>query len=529
MLILSIEQTIAISNINKAINEQEKKNKLDKSIKILTESFNNIFKTIDEDIKKINDTKKIITRTRKITFADAYFASIMYVKKDITMNNLVNLLNLTYNIDIKRTSLSDKINKIPLLYFEQSLKNFQKLHNELFPYDGIKHIAVDGTSNNTNDNREKQTLQTSENLGFYDVINNIPINIVRSDFENKNHEVVSLKNYLEKHEIKDSILILDRAYHSEELLKTIDNEKLKFVVRYKNNTKLNKNNINDFLKEMPNSTNLRIISFKTNISKIAEYENSNYMVEHNNIYTIITNLDDKTYNDKVIEEIYASRWNIEVFFKLIKSNFKFQHIDNENLCDKYQKMYLVEMMMVTMMEIIEKTYLKHNYTIDNIKTKNIKINKSNLLDGIFLVMFDITHSKLTIKKLNSLFKTSILIIKNAKNRHFYRHSLKPFTKWYVKGYSEKSKYASIIKFYITGDLKGLNEPKNKNLKTLLMNVKIFKINQDKTLIEVENKIKIKIEEETEIKNNEKINLKATKLLIKQIEKLEMCVNNIFKK
>ena len=62
-----------------------------------------------------------------------------------------------------------------------------------------------------------------------------------------------------------------------------------------------------------------------------------------------------------------------------------------------------------------------------------------------------------------------------------------------------------------------------------MNVKIFKINQDKTLIEVENKIKIKIEEETEIKNNEKINLKATKLLIKQIEKLEMCVNNIFKK
>ena len=68
----------------------------------------------------------------------------MYVKKDITMNNLVNLLNLTYNIDIKRTSLSDKINKIPLLYFEQSLKNFQKLHNELFPYDGIKHIAVDG-------------------------------------------------------------------------------------------------------------------------------------------------------------------------------------------------------------------------------------------------------------------------------------------------------------------------------------------------------------------------------------------------
>ena len=65
---------------------------------------------------------------------------------------------------------------------------------------------------------------------------------------------------------------------------------------------------------MPNSTNLRIISFKTNISKIAEYENSNYMVEHNNIYTIITNLDDKTYNDKVIEEIYASGWNIEVFF-----------------------------------------------------------------------------------------------------------------------------------------------------------------------------------------------------------------------
>ena len=527
MQILNIEQTVIISNINKLNNYKENKIKFEKYIKILNEKFNNIFKTIDLDIKKINNTKNIKTRNNKLRFADALFASIIYTKKDITMDKVVNILNLTYNIDIKRTSLSDKINKIPLLYYEQLFKEFQKLHDILFPFNGIKHVAVDGTFNNTNDKRVKQTLQTSENLGIYDTINNIPINIIRSDFTNKTHETVSLTKQLEKHTIANSILILDRAYHSKELLKTMDDEKLKFVVRYRNNTTLNHDNINDFLKELPNSKHLRIITFKTPISKLSEYEDFNYVIEHDNEYIIVTNLDNKQYNDKSIEEIYSSRWNIEVFFKLIKSNFKFQHIDSKNINDSYQKMYLIEMLLVTMISIIEKTYLLQKYTLSDIETKNIKVNKSTLLDAMFLVMFDITHSKLTFAKVNCLFKTSIIIMINSKNRHFYRHSLKPYTKWYAKHYSEKSKYLRIVKIIVTGDIKLLNEDKNKNLKTLLMHVKIFKINQDKSLTEVENKIKIEIENENKIKQDEinkikqdKLNLKRMKEIEKRIQKLE---------
>ena len=60
-----------------------------------------------------------------------------------------------------------------------------------------------------------------------------------------------------------------------------------------------------------------------------------------------------------------------------------------------------------------------------------------------------------------------------------------------------------------------------------MHVKIFKINQDKSLTEVENKIKIEIENENKIKQDEinkikqdKLNLKRMKEIEKRIQKLE---------
>ena len=48
--------------------------------------------------------------------------------------------------------------------------------------------AVDGTYNNTNDNRKTETLQTSLCMGYYDVTNSVPIDITYNGTKNKNNE-----------------------------------------------------------------------------------------------------------------------------------------------------------------------------------------------------------------------------------------------------------------------------------------------------------------------------------------------------
>ena len=57
---------------------------------------------------------------------------------------------------------------------------------------------------------------------------------------------------------------------------------------------------------------------------------------------------------------------------------------------------------------------------------------------------------------------------NLKDRHFPRTSKKPFTKWYLKGYSDLTKYNKIIESIKIGTLSSLN----KNLKVIAKNIVI---------------------------------------------------------
>ena len=40
-------------------------------------------------------------------------------------------------------------------------------------------------------------------------------------------------------------------------------------------------------------------------------------------YTLLTNLNNRDYDDDEIKSIYKERWSVELFFKLLKYNFKF--------------------------------------------------------------------------------------------------------------------------------------------------------------------------------------------------------------
>jgi len=66
--------------------------------------------------------------------------------------------------------------------------------------------------------------------------------------------------------------------------------------------------------------------------------------------------------------------------------------------------------------------------------------------------------------------TYIFFIKNDNDRHFPRCSKTPFSKWYVKDYSESSKYGKIIDALLNKTVDKLHA----NLKVIAKN--ILKIN-----------------------------------------------------
>lgn len=117
-------------------------------------------------------------------------------------------------------------------------------------------------------------------------------------------------------------------------------------------------------------------------------------------YTLLTNLDNKKYDDKIIKKLYAERWSIAIFFKLLKYNFKFEHLIEHNKkqnYDQYKKLYLVNLSIIYLSKIFDKTYY-YNNRVKKEKNKNKKYvnrpNKSNIIKGVYKILNILLKSKL---------------------------------------------------------------------------------------------------------------------------------------
>ena len=65
-------------------------------------------------------------------------------------------------------------------------------------------IAVDGTFNNTNILNKKGNLETTLNMGYFDVQNNIVIDLTINGYDTKNYEILQLTNYIIKNKYNQS-------------------------------------------------------------------------------------------------------------------------------------------------------------------------------------------------------------------------------------------------------------------------------------------------------------------------------------
>ncbi len=144
---------------------------------------------------------------------------------------------------------------------------------------------------------------------------------------------------------------------------------------------------------------------------------------------------------------------LEVFFKLIKNNFKFQQMKEKNSINyKKEPMYYCELIITYLMKLIENDYYKNKVTSKIINKKNgdikecvEKINKSNLICGIFDKLLEIIcFTEPSDTDIKNFYNSYIILVKNETGRSFPRSSKTRYTKWYIKTQYDIATFTKII-------------------------------------------------------------------------------------
>ena len=480
----------------------------------IVKKLNNLFPKLEDTLKKdVELNTKTKTRKGKITFIDSLLYKFCYSVPESTKQKIVSSFNYDNKKTIDRTTFHKKEMLIPITTYKNMFDKVKSLYKELyFVNDKDLLLAVDGTFNNTNILNKKDNLETSLNMGYYDVTNDVPIELTFEGNKSKNNELHIFNKYLKEGKIsKDYIIILDRLYCKFDFIDYLVNNGYKFVIRFRNNCK-------NFDK-IKNLKQIRILKYfdvyDTNVTyeKYDNYINpkkgrkGNHVKVNTNLikstenkiafksvditmkyeYTLLTNLPLNTHNDEKIKNIYKQRWDVEVFFKLLKYNFRFEHTlehDDSESSTANIKLNLINLIIIYLSKIIEKVYYYDNDIVSEItktnkvngKTVNVvyknKPNKSLIIDGIYKILKDIFNNKLTVENLESILDNYVKysLVKQGIKKE--RKSKTPFLKWYVKGHSNRSLLCKIIEAKLTKNTDKLN----KNHK-LLYNMCTIQINK----------------------------------------------------
>lgn len=431
--------------------------------------------------RNINKLTNTNLRNRKINCIDLILSFVSYTSIGSTHQSITSSINMESSYDISRQALIKKQENFPIEFFELFSDIILDENNKINK--NPKIIAIDGTYNNN------YCGQVMSNIGLFDINNNMPIDL-KFTGSKRNNEVKEFTKYIKNNIdlFKDNIIVGDRAYYSFDFIDFLTKNNINYIIRVKKNgDTLNPNKKLSAI----NSKNQKIINIRKT-SRIVNFEkltNKKVRTIHKKYTkiviktdcTMITNLSENKFSDEEISDLYNKRWDVELFFKLIKNNFKFQYI-NEKSDTKYKKIYAVVLILIHIAKLLEKEYMMNKKVDDFITDKNgkkvkctVKINLSNIIKGLIESNFIklMLKGQLSMRKINIFMKSYIIIKKNKLDRSFSRKAKRPFSKWHLKGYSEINQYGRIIDALLTDTVDKLN----KNLK--LMAKRIVKIGRKK--------------------------------------------------
>lgn len=447
------------------------------SIKDVSAIFNN-----NCNYKNINKISPVKMRQRKdgLKLLDALNYRFLYTFLGTTQESVSSKINFKNDTSFDRQTYNAKEGNIPTSIYSDILRDIKFNHDSQFKSEKIQILSADGTYNRDSNYNEIM------NMGLYDVTNDIPVSLESFGKEGKNNEIRSIKKIISREPVQFAsvIIVVDRAYFCYKLIKYLVNNNIKFVIRVKgeasnllNPTAVPKSDTNykdiQYLHDK-----IRIVKCESIYDKTVHTRDPKKKYKRNvklkqtiltvkNDCVLVTNLlDDELYSDAHCLELYKSRWDVEVFFKLVKETYKFSYL-TENDSDANKKTYLCIMAIELIMKIIIKLYLKMNNKVMN----DCKVNHSNLAKGLIdTFLINLIYNDYSDDQFLQFCKAYIKFFKITKDRIYPRVSKKPFTKWYIKQYSISAEINKIIKAIETNCFDKLN----KNLRSKAN--KILKIN-----------------------------------------------------
>jgi hypothetical protein len=422
----------------------------------------NIFKTACtyKNVNKYN-TIKMRNIKKGIKLPDAIYYRFSYCNISSTKELIKSEINYNNKTNFTRQAYEAKEQNISIRFYSNLLKEVNKLYNNKYNNneETVKTISIDGVYNRNN--AYKEVL----NMGFFDINNELPMDLKPYGQLNKNNEIKSAINFIENNldMFKSTIIVCDRAYFCYDFFDFLIKNDINFVIRArKEATNLDSNvplkkgtakyklikRLRDDIKIVKSRKLLKSTVYGGKGKKKVR----KYKLSIRDDCVLVTNLKDDIYSNDDIIKLYQSRWDIEVFFKYLKNNFKFQQLEEKDQ-KNIKKMYICELIITYIVKLIEK------YASSDInKKENEKVNKTHLTTNVFKYLLQsIIKGNVTIAKIKNFCKTCIVKCNNKPNRHFPRFSKRPFSKWYIKCYSIQTSYNKIINAVINGTTDKLNK------------------------------------------------------------------------
>lgn len=442
-------------------------------------------KNIKQCFKKcIDDIQEYKTYNKKIKIDLNYivlyeFLNVFYSKEKSTEKT-----NEVSDVEYSRTSFYKQANQIDIDFYEKLSSNVSaiccdillKTHKNVYTF-----IGVDGTYSNGED------YKPSLNMGFFDILNNIPIEITYEGAENRNKEVEMLTEKIKKdiNFFKNKVIVVDRLYFCYSFIHFLIENKIKFIIRCKGDGKnlkfgsdVKDKKTKDLIKLI--RPHVRIITNNDTINKTINIDKKSkkdktkttYDIDIQNNCVIITNLSYHFSNNDILNK-YRARWNIEIYFKLVKHNFNFQHLTNKSQIEIKKQFLCINIICLickTLDYFLSKSKKEENsHLLEEIIIKCNETKLIRFLKSIFLKeIITSTNSNLnkdTLKKL----KIYTSVRKYKKNDSNPRQCKTPFLKWYIKAYSNEGQLVKILRAIKDGTVNNLN----KNLKLIAEKITIL--------------------------------------------------------
>ena len=419
---------------------------------LFIEKLNIIIDDDDLFTKRDDDNNKL--NLRNTLYASALtlkYSGLANTISDLEVDNIVtvskNALVKKRNNNVTHICIKQINDKLINMIYDPA-NNFLKPYNLKIDYDNMSYtnglnspdktlfinrtskrfIACDGMQINLNKsliNNNDVKKSANGNYGIsiissiYDVINNIPINYCITECNENNlnkkkvNETTGFLNQLSYLSSND-IIIFDRWYFSDMLIKKLNDNNIGYIFRMKSNSK--------FFKNM-NLGKSKIVTYLGTDVQLFKYK-----IENENYY-ILTSITEKI-SIKEIKALYQKRWKNETDNKKFKYDILYNGIRSKN-----HNSLLVDIESVRFMSIIS-SFIEY-LGKDDIKSRT-KINSKNCLDILYkrllyLLLFeqDSEHKNKSICRIiGIIYKTVVQIVKN---RFYERKRVSPSTKWNNNG------------------------------------------------------------------------------------------------